>query len=110
MTLLTPLNNVLRVPATDKDGRFEITGLGAERAVMVEMKSATAVMPILMIATREGFDPKLLKERGPKRRQPSCSVLLSMVLFCRPSPSKARCARRAAASPSSEQKSWAASG
>jgi RNA polymerase sigma factor (sigma-70 family) len=63
LRLFTPLNKVVRVPATDKDGRFEIAGLGTERTILAELKSDAAVMPPFFIATRLGFDPKSLTKK-----------------------------------------------
>src|SRR5262249_37531516 len=58
--LLTPLNPVLRVTATDKDGRFEIAGLGTERAALVEVRNEQYVLSPAVVALREDFDPKKL--------------------------------------------------
>jgi RNA polymerase sigma factor (sigma-70 family) len=58
--LLTPLNPLLRVTATDKDGRFEITGLGSERAALMEVRTEQYVLSPAIIALREDFDPKKL--------------------------------------------------
>jgi RNA polymerase sigma factor (sigma-70 family) len=65
--IFTPLNKVLRVTATDKDGRFEIAGLGAERLALVEARSDTALLPLSLIATRAGFEPKPKKPEAGRR-------------------------------------------
>jgi len=59
-----PLNTLLRVAPTDKDGRFEIDGIGAERAVLMDARSETSVMPQAMVATQDGFDPKKARPNG----------------------------------------------
>jgi RNA polymerase sigma factor (sigma-70 family) len=56
--LLLPLNSVLRVKPTDKDGRFEITGIGVERIAGLEMNSAAGIEDVMLAVTREGFDAK----------------------------------------------------
>jgi protocatechuate 3,4-dioxygenase beta subunit len=56
-----PLNKLLRVTATDKDGRFEITGAGADRIGLLELHSEIAVLTNVLIATQDGFDPNKAK-------------------------------------------------
>ncbi len=64
--LSAPLNRIVSVGTTDKDGRFEVTGLGTDRFALVEANSETAVLPLVLVATQEGFDPKKVKSvRGP---------------------------------------------
>jgi RNA polymerase sigma factor (sigma-70 family) len=56
-----PLNKVLHVTATDKDGRFEITGAGADRIGLLQLHSEFAVLTNVLIATQDGFDPNKAK-------------------------------------------------
>jgi RNA polymerase sigma factor (sigma-70 family) len=54
-----PLTDLLHVEHTDKDGRFEIRGIGAERVVGLEAKSAAiAEEERMLVVTRESFDAK----------------------------------------------------
>ena len=59
--LLTTLNKLLHVTASDKDGHFEIAGLGAERAVLAEVRNERFAVPSFVIVTQDGFDAKKLK-------------------------------------------------
>jgi RNA polymerase sigma factor (sigma-70 family) len=68
-----PLNDVLLVKPTDKDGRFEIKGIGVERLVGLEVKSAALAESPMLVVTRERFDAKAyLKDaiRGRGERAP----------------------------------------
>ncbi len=53
-----PLNDVLRVPTTDKDGRFEVKSVGVERLVGIEVKGAAVAPSMVLVVTREKFDAK----------------------------------------------------
>ena len=69
--LLVPLNSVLGVKSTDKDGRFEIRGIGVERVAGLEVNRAAGVEEVMLAVTREGFDAKAyLKSllREPRER------------------------------------------
>ncbi len=44
--------------ATDRDGRFELPGVGAERLVSVQISGAGRAETDVHISTRQGFDPK----------------------------------------------------
>jgi RNA polymerase sigma factor (sigma-70 family) len=56
--LQLPLKDVLHVKPTDKDGHFEITGVGTERLAILSMKSATFAEGPILVITREKFDAK----------------------------------------------------
>jgi RNA polymerase sigma factor (sigma-70 family) len=77
--LLTPLNPMLRVTATDKDGRFEIAGLGTERAALVEVRTEQYVLSPAIVALREDFDPKKLANAG---RQGKPALLFGPTFEC----------------------------
>jgi hypothetical protein len=53
-----PLNDLLHVKPTDKDGRFEIKGVGIERMAVLQAKSAAIAEEMMLVVTREGFDAK----------------------------------------------------
>jgi RNA polymerase sigma factor (sigma-70 family) len=53
-----PLHDLLHVKPTDKEGRFEIRGVGAERLAGLEVKSPAISEEVMMVVTREGFDAK----------------------------------------------------
>jgi hypothetical protein len=61
-TLMGPLNKVVRVTASDKDGRFEITGAGADRIALLGAGSDGAVLSNLFVVVQDGFEPKKPKE------------------------------------------------
>jgi RNA polymerase sigma factor (sigma-70 family) len=67
-TLAAQLNEVLRVTATDKEGRFEITGAGIDRFALIGVNSETSVLPNIFVATQADFDPKKL-ELNPRPGQ-----------------------------------------
>jgi protocatechuate 3,4-dioxygenase beta subunit len=54
--LAVPLNKVLNVPASDKDGRFQVTGAGAGRLVVLEAKHAALAHSVIPVVTREGLN------------------------------------------------------
>ena len=60
-TLTASLNKALRVTATDKEGRFEITGAGADRFALIGVNGETNVLPNIFVAMQEDFDPKKIK-------------------------------------------------
>jgi RNA polymerase sigma factor (sigma-70 family) len=71
--LAVPLSKVLRVTATDKAGRFEVRGVGAERLVGLEVKSAGSAHDTMAVVTRAGLDVKAINRavaaataRGPE--------------------------------------------
>jgi RNA polymerase sigma factor (sigma-70 family) len=69
--LRLPLNSMLRVKPTDKDGRFEIAGIGVERLVGLEVKSPAIIEDMMLVVTRENFDSKeylknLLRSSGER--------------------------------------------
>jgi RNA polymerase sigma factor (sigma-70 family) len=52
------LDSVLNVKPTDKDGRFEIAGLGVERLVGLEVKSDIVARNPMLVVMRPDFDAK----------------------------------------------------
>ncbi len=60
--LSLPLTQALRVTASDKDGRFEVAGVGAERLVGLKVKNATATLSELLVVTHEGLDVKAINQ------------------------------------------------
>ncbi|MHB1422869.1 MAG: carboxypeptidase-like regulatory domain-containing protein, partial [Gemmataceae bacterium] len=57
-SLKMPLDNVFDIKPTDKEGRFEIRGVGVERLVGLEAKSAAIARVRILVVTRDGFDAK----------------------------------------------------
>jgi RNA polymerase sigma factor (sigma-70 family) len=53
-----PPSPVVRVTPTDRDGRFQITGAGAERVLIVVVKAPTIAQSMFYVVARSGFDPK----------------------------------------------------
>jgi RNA polymerase sigma factor (sigma-70 family) len=60
--LQVPLTSVLNVKPTDKDGRFEIRGIGVERVVGLQVTSAAVAEGPMMVVTREGFDARAFEK------------------------------------------------
>ena len=81
--LLTGLNKALHVTATNKEGRFEITGLGAERVALVEGKSDTVVVAPVHDRHPEGL--------RPEETQPGAHLFLWPFLCARCHSSTADC-------------------
>jgi RNA polymerase sigma factor (sigma-70 family) len=54
--LAGPLTKVINVPASDKDGRFQVAGAGVGRLVVLEVKHAAMAQSIVPVVTREGLD------------------------------------------------------
>jgi RNA polymerase sigma factor (sigma-70 family) len=57
-TATVPPADAVKVTPVDRDGRFQITGAGAERLVALEVKAPAIAQTLIYIVTREGFDPK----------------------------------------------------
>jgi RNA polymerase sigma factor (sigma-70 family) len=71
--LTLPLTKALRVTASDKEGRFEIAGAGAERLVSLQMTHPALAVSDLLVVTHEGTDVKALNDALAKpasRRDP----------------------------------------
>jgi protocatechuate 3,4-dioxygenase beta subunit len=60
--LFANLNQVLNVKATDKDGRFTLRGLGAERVATVEIEGPAMAKASIYVVTRPGLDAKALND------------------------------------------------
>ncbi len=65
--LNVPLDDVLHVKPTDKDGRFEIHGVGVERLVRLLVKGEARATGVIFIATRASFDAKSFARSAVRR-------------------------------------------
>jgi RNA polymerase sigma factor (sigma-70 family) len=64
--LYAPLNGVLAVQRTDKDGRFSIHGIGAERLCGLKVTGADVATTMVLVFNRAGFDAKeYFKQASP---------------------------------------------
>lgn len=61
---------VLPAVTTDKDGKFEITGVGAERLAALRVSGAGLAVSELWLVNRKGFDPKPFNESKPEPPRP----------------------------------------
>jgi hypothetical protein len=55
---------------TDKDGKFEITGVGAGRLAALRVSGAGLAVSELWVVNRKGFDPKPYNESKPEPARP----------------------------------------
>jgi RNA polymerase sigma factor (sigma-70 family) len=55
---------------TDKDGKFEITGVGAERLAALRVRGPGLAVSELWVVNRKGFDPKPYNESKPEPARP----------------------------------------
>jgi RNA polymerase sigma factor (sigma-70 family) len=69
--LTLPMTKVLRSTATDKDGRFVVSGAGAGRLVGLELKGAAIVQRQIGIVTQEGIDLKAINQGMARSRSGS---------------------------------------
>jgi RNA polymerase sigma factor (sigma-70 family) len=60
--LYLPLDGLIGATTTDKDGRFKVTGAGAERIAHVAIQGGGAAKSVPYVITRAGFDPKPVNE------------------------------------------------
>jgi RNA polymerase sigma factor (sigma-70 family) len=67
-----PPQSLVRVTPTDREGRFRITGAGAERMVKLHVRGPGIAKSLVMIANRKGFDPALVN-RAAAAREPAQS-------------------------------------
>jgi protocatechuate 3,4-dioxygenase beta subunit len=63
-----PLHQVLPITQSDKDGRFTITGIGAERLVGLAVKGEGIATGMFMVITRAGFDAEKFNQEARKGR------------------------------------------
>jgi RNA polymerase sigma factor (sigma-70 family) len=70
-----PLNNALRVTATDKDGRFEIRGAGAERVVGLSVDHPAVEPAAFLAVTRASFDARTFRLAMTRRDGPQVQLL-----------------------------------
>src|SRR5262245_31237291 len=61
---------VLPAVTTDKDGKFEITGVGAERLAALRVSGPGLAVSELWVVNRKGFDPKPYNESKPEPARP----------------------------------------
>jgi hypothetical protein len=61
-----PMTKVLRITVSDKDGRFEITGVGADRFLGMEMIHPAVARSTILIVTHEGLDYQAIAETYAK--------------------------------------------
>jgi RNA polymerase sigma factor (sigma-70 family) len=60
--LAMPLDKVLHVTASDKDGRFEISGAGVERVVGLEVMHPGIAQGHILVLTRPGLDVRPINQ------------------------------------------------
>jgi RNA polymerase sigma factor (sigma-70 family) len=79
--LLAPLHKVLSIGATDKDGRFEVTGLGVDRLLGVDVQSTGLPTTSLLVVSRPGIDLAPLNKAiaGPIPRNARGPVPLALL-------------------------------
>jgi hypothetical protein len=56
--LYLALDGITGAATTDKDGRFKLTGAGAERIALVSLRGGSVARGYAAVITRAGFDPK----------------------------------------------------
>jgi RNA polymerase sigma factor (sigma-70 family) len=64
------LDKVLPIAPSDKDGRFEIKGLGAERLVNLQVKAPGFAQESIYVVNRAGFDPEPYNKATHERERP----------------------------------------
>lgn len=79
--MFQPLNQILPAATTDKDGRFRITGAGADRLVVLRVRGRGIAQEALYVVSRAGFDAapvnKAVLDRTPSElRHPGQPQLL----------------------------------
>jgi RNA polymerase sigma factor (sigma-70 family) len=65
-----PLAKVLGTSSTDKDGRFELRGIGVEQVAKVQISGRGVAQKSLYVVNRPGFDPKPINSSFASRRLP----------------------------------------
>ncbi len=65
-SLHEPLNGALAIQASDKEGRLEIRGVGADRFVVLDVETPAFAQSIFLVITRAGLDLKALNESAAK--------------------------------------------
>jgi hypothetical protein len=79
--LAVPLNKVLNVSATDKDGRFQVTGAGVGRLVGMEVKHPALAQSVIPVITSEDVDIGPINKailQNPEARRDSISPLYGL--------------------------------
>jgi RNA polymerase sigma factor (sigma-70 family) len=64
-----PLTEVLRVTRSDRDGRFEVKGAGADRLIGLEVTHPGMAQGRLLVITHEGFDAKAANQAMAQRER-----------------------------------------
>jgi len=65
--LKLPLKEVLSIKPTEKDGRFEIKGVGIERLVGIEVRNTAIAPTMILVVTRANFDAKAFLKGAIRR-------------------------------------------
>jgi protocatechuate 3,4-dioxygenase beta subunit len=65
-----PPPSLVRVTPTDRDGRFQITGAGAERVVKLHIRGPGIAKSLVIVANRHGFDPAPVNRAAAAREYP----------------------------------------
>jgi RNA polymerase sigma factor (sigma-70 family) len=68
--LYAPLKGVLPAVKADNDGRFELTGAGAGRVVLLDLHGPSTPKTTLYVVSRPGFDPRPVNAAGSGTGQP----------------------------------------
>jgi RNA polymerase sigma factor (sigma-70 family) len=70
-----PPQSLIRVTPTDRDGRFRITGIGAERLVKLVVRGPRIAQSLVTIVNRAGFDPAPVNRAAAAREPPVSRAL-----------------------------------
>jgi Carboxypeptidase regulatory-like domain len=73
-TLYGSMTKVLRITASDNDGRFEIAGVGADRWVGIDMIHPAIARSPILIVTHQGLDFKTIAENYAESHRGSHAV------------------------------------
>ena len=65
-----PLNKVLGTATTDKEGRFELRGVGVDHIAEIQISGSMVAQKSLYVVNRPGFDPKPVNSALISRRPP----------------------------------------
>ena len=71
--LYFPVERVLRLTPTDRDGRFEVRGIGVERLVKLEFDAPGVARETVYVVNRAGFDPEPYNKAAQERSLPLIS-------------------------------------
>jgi RNA polymerase sigma factor (sigma-70 family) len=65
-----PPDSIVRVTRLDRDGRFRISGVGAERRVILDVQGPGLAQGMPFVVTRAGFDPEPVNRAARERAHP----------------------------------------